>query len=82
MNTKKLIGTALISGAIALSLTASANGAKEKCYGITQAGQNDCATSDHSCAGKSTQNNSNSDWVYVDSGTCENQNGSINPAEN
>jgi hypothetical protein len=29
-----------------------AKGEKEKCYGVAKAGQNDCGTATHSCAGK------------------------------
>jgi uncharacterized membrane protein len=44
---------------------------KEKCYGIAKAGQNDCSTARHSCAGKSTKDNAPEEWKYVAKGTCE-----------
>jgi uncharacterized membrane protein len=44
---------------------------KEKCYGIAKAGQNDCGTARHSCAGKATKDNATDEWKYVPKGTCE-----------
>jgi uncharacterized membrane protein len=44
---------------------------QEKCYGIAKAGQNDCGTARHSCAGKSTRDNAPDEWKYVPKGTCE-----------
>src|SRR5437868_13213035 len=44
---------------------------KEKCYGIAKAGQNDCGTARHSCAGKATRDNAPDEWKYVPKGTCE-----------
>ena len=45
---------------------------REKCYGITTAGQNDCANQagTHSCAGQSKADMSLDDWKYVAAGTC------------
>lgn len=43
----------------------------EKCYGIAKAGQNDCGTARHSCAGKATKDNAPDEWKYVPKGTCE-----------
>ena len=43
----------------------------EKCYGISKAGQNDCGTARHSCAGKATKDNAPDEWKYVPKGTCE-----------
>ena len=45
--------------------------AVEKCYGIAKAGQNDCGTARHSCAGKATKDNAPDEWKYVPKGTCE-----------
>jgi uncharacterized membrane protein len=46
--------------------------AKEKCYGIAKAGQNDCANlaGTHSCAGQSKVDNDKGEWKYVAAGTC------------
>lgn len=43
----------------------------EKCYGIAKAGQNDCGTASHSCAGESKTNNDKEAWVYVPTGLCD-----------
>jgi uncharacterized membrane protein len=44
----------------------------EKCFGITKAGQNDCAstTGSHGCAGQSKADMSPTDFKYVPNGTC------------
>jgi uncharacterized membrane protein len=76
MNMRSLIGSAL---AAATTLGASAAFAGpaaqpefsfEKCYGVVKAGQNDCQTATHSCAGTSTMDNQGDAWVYVPAGTC------------
>ena len=45
---------------------------REKCYGIAQAGKNDCASKDRkkSCAGSSQRSNDPNDWVYLPKGDC------------
>jgi uncharacterized membrane protein len=43
----------------------------EKCAGIVKAGQNDCGTSVHACAGMATEDNDPEEWIYVPEGTCE-----------
>ena len=48
---------------------------KEKCYGISKAGQNDCGTARHSCAGKAAKDNATDEWKYVPKGTCEKMGG-------
>lgn len=47
--------------------------AKEKCYGIAKAGQNDCAnlSGTHSCAGQAKTDNDPAEWKYVAKGTCK-----------
>jgi uncharacterized membrane protein len=45
--------------------------AQEKCYGVAKAGQNDCGTARHSCAGKATRDRDPADWKMVPKGTCE-----------
>ena len=45
---------------------------QEKCYGIAKAGQNDCGTAKHACAGEGAKvDNDPSEWKYVAKGTCE-----------
>ncbi|OGS51708.1 MAG: hypothetical protein A3J40_05935 [Erythrobacter sp. RIFCSPHIGHO2_12_FULL_63_10] len=44
---------------------------KEKCYGISKAGKNDCAAGPGtSCAGTSTRDYQGNAWKYVDKNTC------------
>jgi len=77
MDSQTLVRSALV-GLIALAGTQGALAAadpaagKEKCYGISKAGQNDCAnaTGTHSCAGQTKADNSPDDWKYVAAGTC------------
>jgi uncharacterized membrane protein len=46
--------------------------AKEKCFGISKAGQNNCANlaGTHSCAGQSKIDNDKGEWKFVPTGTC------------
>ena len=68
--------TAAIVGAVAAAVTAhSASTAdaatKEKCYGISLAGENDCAAGPGTtCAGTSTVDYQGNAWTLVDVGTC------------
>lgn len=44
---------------------------KDKCYGISLAGKNDCAAgAGTSCAGTSTRDYQGNAWKYVTKGTC------------
>ncbi len=69
---------ALIAGSIVLAMsgasslqTAQAAGAKEKCFGISLAGQNDCAAGPGTtCAGTSTVNYQGNAWTLVPAGDC------------
>ncbi|MDJ0831892.1 MAG: DUF2282 domain-containing protein [Gammaproteobacteria bacterium] len=46
--------------------------AKEKCYGVSLAGQNDCAAGPGTtCAGSSTVDYQGNAWTLVPKGTCE-----------
>jgi len=78
-----------VSAGLAASLAsvpASAQKAPmEKCYGISKAGQNDCAAgAGTSCAGSSTRDYQGNAWKLVKQGTCEKTktpkgNGSLKP---
>ncbi|MFA8384570.1 MAG: DUF2282 domain-containing protein [Pelagibaca sp.] len=71
----KTLKTAAIVGAVAASFaaystTATAQ-AKEKCFGIALAGENDCAAGPGTtCAGSSTVDYQGNAWTLVDAGTC------------
>ena len=76
MNTRFVASSALAS-VLALGLLSGVSAqdkpaAKEKCYGIAKAGQNDCANTagTHSCAGQSKMDMDAADWKYVAKGTC------------
>ncbi len=65
-----------VAGAVAAALvghmTTAANAqAKEKCYGVSLAGKNDCAAGPGTtCAGTSTVDYQGNAWTLVDAGTC------------
>ena len=76
MNTRTIALTtmlaALASGAaIAQEKGASIKGEKERCYGVSMAGKNDCAAGPGTtCAGTSKVNYQGNAWTYVAKGTC------------
>lgn len=73
MNQRALIAAAAASLLSTLLVAAPAAAQeKEKCYGITTAGQNDCAnlSGSHSCAGQSKVGADVNEWKYVAKGTC------------
>ena len=70
----------LALGVVTVSSSAfAAAEAKEKCFGVAKAGQNDCGSnkSKHSCAGQSKMDNDPSDFKYVPAGTCAKMGGSM-----
>lgn len=73
----KTMSAAMIAGAVALAVSATADvtpasaQAKEKCYGISMAGQNDCAAGPGTtCAGTSTVDYQGNAWKLVPAGDC------------
>ena len=44
--------------------------AHERCYGVARAHMNDCGTSRHACAGRTTVDASSDEWISVPAGTC------------
>ena len=80
MNQRQMITTAaasLMSLAMLTSPAMAQDAAKEKCFGIAKAGQNDCAnlSGSHSCAGQSKVDNDKGEWKYVAAGTCKTMGG-------
>lgn len=64
-------GGAVAAGAAEPEATAQSN-AKEECYGISKAGENDCAAGPGtSCAATSTVDWQGDAWTLVEAGTCE-----------
>ncbi|MDN3920542.1 BufA1 family periplasmic bufferin-type metallophore [Roseateles violae] len=79
---KKLIVSSAMASALALGLVGQATAAddkaaKEKCFGIVKAGQNDCASlsGSHSCAGQAKADAAPDEWKYVAKGMCKKEGG-------
>ncbi len=71
----KLASATVLAGAVAMaSMIASAPAtaqSKEKCYGVSLAGKNDCkAGAGTTCAGTSTVDYQGNAWTLVPAGTC------------
>jgi uncharacterized membrane protein len=63
-----------------LAQPAAPKGETEKCYGIAKAGQNDCGTAKHACAGQGAKVDKDpNEWKYVAKGTCEKVGGTTTP---
>lgn len=69
---KAVLAASLVTAVSLLSLPqASADGEKEKCYGIALKGQNDCAAgAGTTCAGTSKIDYQGNSWKLVPQGTC------------
>lgn len=64
------VATAVAAAVVSHANTASAQ-SKEKCYGVSLAGQNGCqAGAGTTCAGSSTVDYQGNAWTLVDAGTC------------
>jgi len=80
---------AALAGLLALGLSASVlagpvtpQAGQEKCYGVAKAGQNDCGTAKHACAGEGAKvDNDPSEWKYVAKGTCTQIGGQVAAAK-
>jgi uncharacterized membrane protein len=81
---------ALIAAALASVCAAQASAAgqtdaqagnQEKCYGVAKAGQNDCGTATHGCAGQAAVDNDPLEWRSVPKGSCEKSGGKLNPPQ-
>ena len=70
--TSLAIAAALTSAlAAAVTSTSAQAGAKEKCYGVSLKGQNDCAAgAGTTCAATSKVDYQGNAWKLVDQGTC------------
>ena len=70
--TKTLAAAGAVAAALSATLAVPAQAqAKEKCYGVSLAGKNDCAAGPGTtCAGSSTVDYQGNAWTLVDSGTC------------
>ena len=77
MNSKTLAVTAITLAALASGAAfaqdkgASIKGEKERCYGVSLAGKNDCAAGPGTtCAGTSVRDYQGNSWKNVAAGTC------------
>jgi len=79
MNLKTIAIASAVGSLLALgSVTASAGDeAKEKCAGVAPAGENDCASAEHSCAGQAKNDKDPKEWKYVPKGECEKMGGKV-----
>jgi uncharacterized membrane protein len=76
MNTKLTIAAAvgaLLTGGMTANAMhhEKAAGDTVKCYGVAKAGQNDCATSSHACAGVAKTDNDPAEWKSMPKADCE-----------
>ncbi len=77
MSTKVILNSAVIAAAMTVGLSLAATpkaeaAGKEKCYGVSLKGQNDCkAGAGTTCAGTSTVDYQGNAWKLVPKGTCE-----------
>jgi len=71
----------MLIGLVGATSVARADEAKEKCFGVAKAGQNDCGSnmSKHSCAGQSKVDNDPADYKFVAAGTCAKMGGTMKP---
>lgn len=85
MSTKSTVSATILAGAVATALASFASAApmteaetaaaqaagKEKCYGVSLAGMNDCAAGPGTtCQGTSTVDFQGNAWALVTGGTC------------
>jgi uncharacterized membrane protein len=76
-----MLVAAAVAGAASVQMPANAGPApappfkSEKCFGVAAAGQNDCQTATHSCAGEAKTAAASDSWIYVPAGTCLKVNG-------
>ncbi len=74
MNKNAALALALTTavGMAAATTAQAASDDHEKCYGVSLAGENDCAAGPGTtCAGTATKDYQGNAWKYVPKGTCE-----------
>jgi len=59
-----------VSSAIATSAAKAGDEKFETCFGVAKAGQNDCKSSTHICAGKGTTDRDPHTFIALPAGTC------------
>ena len=69
---KSLAVASAVAAALAAQTDTAAAQSKEKCYGVSLAGQNDCAAGPGTtCAGTSVVDYQGNAWTLVNVGSCE-----------
>jgi uncharacterized membrane protein len=88
MQSTKLTHAALLAAVVGATAAFTASGASaadatpiEKCYGVSKAADNSCASKagNHGCAGQSKAAYSGQEFKAVPKGTCEKMMGSLTP---
>jgi uncharacterized membrane protein len=79
MNLKTIAIASAVGSLLALGTgAASAEDApKEKCFGVAEAGKNDCHNDKHACAGQAKADKAADEWKYVPKGECEKMGGKL-----
>ncbi len=60
----------LIAAGGAQAHSAKAGKGKEKCGGVVKAGQNECGTAKHGCAGQAASDALPEEWIVLPKGLC------------
>jgi len=86
VNKRQALIAAALASVCAAQATAAGqmdvqSGDQEKCYGVAKAGQNDCGTATHGCAGQATADKDPAEWKNVPKGTCEKAGGRLTPSK-
>ncbi len=75
MTKNQALFSAAVSSLIAVGGLSAATQASaqdmEKCYGVVQAGKNDCAGPGHTCQGQATADASPEEFILLPAGTCD-----------
>lgn len=77
MNLKSIAIASAVGSLLALGSVSASADDKEKCYGVAEAGKNDCATAKHSCAGQAKTDKATDEWKHVPKGECEKMGGKL-----
>ena len=71
MSNTKNLSSAVVAVVAAVAAAGASAQTKEKCFGVSLAGENDCAAGPGTtCAGTSTVDYQGNAWTLVDAGTC------------
>ncbi|MFT6071551.1 MAG: putative membrane protein [Alphaproteobacteria bacterium] len=72
-NLNKILSIATLTAMAATiaAAPAAAEGGKEKCYGVSKAGKNDCGAGRISCAGSAKVDADGAAFIVVPKGLCE-----------